>query len=166
MRLHGVGLKNMKWLGLLAAGFCLYGPAALAAGNWQTYRDPAQHFSGCYPADVFTTQDPPQAGEPENFSAPDGARVTMYATADQAGETLAAEMQDQEANEFSGGKPVFQMVRHGFYLFVGFTGGTEVYEKAILSGGTFKTFRITYPRALQRRYDPVAKRMASCFLPE
>ncbi len=157
----------MPWLGLLAVGFCLIGPAALAGRDWQTYRDPAQHFTGCYPADVFTTQDPPQAGEPENFTAPDGAQASMYATADEGGESLTAEMRDAEANEFAGGgKPVFQMARHGFYLFVGFAGGTEVYEKAILSGGVFKTFRIAFPRALQRRYNPVARQMATCFRPE
>jgi len=165
MFLRGIGAKSTGWLVLLAAGFCLVGQAALAAHNWRTYRDSAQHFSGCYPADLFTSEDPPQAGEPENFMASDGAEASMYVTADEHGESLGAELRDAEAGEFSGGgKPVFQMVRHGFYLFVGFADGTVVYEKAILKDGYFETFRISYPKVLHRNYDPVAKRMASCFV--
>jgi hypothetical protein len=153
------------WLKIAAGcGLCLVGHAALAEHDWQKFNNPVQHFSGCYPADVFTAEEPPELEEPEALTAGDGAAATMYVTRDEAGESLREEMLDVEATEFgAGGKVVYQTVKNGFYLFVGFEGGEVVYEKAILGAGYFETFRVTYPKALQLNYDPLVRRMASCF---
>jgi hypothetical protein len=67
---------------LIFVALCLWGRAALAQEQWETYSNPRFGATAEYPADLFTVQEPPpENGDGQTFHTADGrAELTIYDT--------------------------------------------------------------------------------------
>ena len=67
---------------LVFVALCLWGRAALAQEQWDTYSNPRFGATAEYPADLFTVQEPPpENGDGQTFHTADGrAELTIYGT--------------------------------------------------------------------------------------
>jgi hypothetical protein len=67
---------------LIFVALCLWGRAALAQEQWDTYSNPRFGATAEYPADLFTVQEPPpENGDGQTFHTADGrAELTIYGT--------------------------------------------------------------------------------------
>lgn len=152
--------------GLLMLCMLIAGTAPAQSQAWARYDNAKYNFSGCYPGNLFTGTGESDAGDGQEFTAPDGAKIYMfgaYVMDDPPLDNLRDEMMFEETNYLgAAGKPVLQRLTPGYFIFSGYAGSQIIFEKKLLSHDEFISLVVTYPKSQRARYDKLIAPMLRC----
>jgi hypothetical protein len=149
---------------LLAANLSAHVLGATAGTSWQSYANTRFDFAGCYPAQLFTPEPEPENQDGRAFTSTDGAVVRMFGRNNVLGESLPDAFQEtiQHLKQEHTTHLYAHLARYSFVI-SGRGKDRIFYEKTIMNDDKFKTLQIEYPAASERKYAPMAARMARCF---
>lgn len=152
--------------GLVLLSAFAAGTARAQSGAWAVYANTKYGFSGCYPGDSFTGTGESDAGDGQEFTAADCAKIYLfgaYVMDDPPLDNLRDEMSFEETNYLgASAKPVLQRLGPDYFIFSGYAGNQIVFEKKLLSHGVFISLVFTYPQAKRARYDKLIAPMLRC----
>jgi hypothetical protein len=138
----------------------------LAQHSYRTYTNARFAYSISYPSDLLRPQGEAANGDGQKFSARDGrAELIVYGSYKALDKTLK-ETFDEEANA-SADHPkrvvTYKVLRAGWFVVSGREAGKIFYQKTMLKGNTFKSFRIEYDQAQKAAFDPIVKVIEKSF---
>jgi hypothetical protein len=122
-------------------------------------------FAFCidYPS-ALRVQTPPDNGDGRTFKSPDG-QVTMlvYGSYNSLQEKLETRFR-AESTSSATRKVSYRFFKPDRYAISGLENGKVFYEKILFKDDTYKTFLISYPASLKKRYDPITAALAASFV--
>lgn len=128
------------------------------------YYNAKYRYRIAYPESVFTPQGESDAGDGQRFLAAAGqARLIVYGAFNVLGTTLDQEY--REALAQPGRTVTYQVLRKDWFVVSGLEGDDIFYRKTILADDIFRTFALTYPRALKATFDPLVAGILQSFRP-
>jgi len=143
---------------LIFVALCLWGRAALAQEQWDTYSNPRFGATAEYPADLFTVQEPPpENGDGQTFHTADGrAELTIYGTNNLHREEPQAYVQ----HNVSLRDVTYKKIGADFYAVSGTRGATIYYEHCNFPNmDVLSCFYVSYPAAEKAKWDAIVTRI-------
>jgi hypothetical protein len=144
------------------------GPAvaqAPAGGDgFKTYTNVRFQYAVCYPDGVLVPQGESDNSDGQTFLAADGGQLIVYGS----NNALDEQLKDRLAATGSrlagaSGKVTYQVLKPGWFVVSGHNGAAVFYAKTLYSHGQFKSFELTYREMAAATYEPLVRRLATCF---
>lgn len=156
--LQSLAMKILLALFLLSAAFL-----NAAEERWQTYTNARFGFRLVHPPGLVASR-PPENGDGREFHTKDKEfSLRAYGHFLQKGDTLE-KLWNEELKDL-GAAVTYKKKGADWYVVSGVKDGTEFYHKTFTKEGNFSAFRITYPHAKAKQYDPWVERIAKSFVP-
>ena len=135
---------------------------ALAQERWATYRNDRFGTTIDYPADRFTSGRPPDNNDGLSFTAPDGARFSVWGSLNALEHDLAGLEAFVRENGAKDERITYRAAGKSWFVLSGTRGETIFYKRYLLShrGEVENGFQIRYPASRAQTYDPIVARMA------
>ena len=144
---------------------CLVTDVSNAQDKYSTYTNVRFSYSISYPTGLLIPQPEPENGDGRMFLSRDGrAEMIVY-----GGYALDQSLRDRYIEESREGegeqskKITYKVLHDNWFIVSGYKGKRIFYQKTILKGDVFKTFRIEYDKSLAETFDKVTKRVAASF---
>jgi hypothetical protein len=160
----------MRAILTIAAALAWLAAAVLGASadeRWATYVNDRFGTSLAYPADVFAMQPPPDNDDGRTLVAADGAKILVFGGYNVANDTVASKRASLGGLDYA--FTTYRATGKDWFVVSGrrAIGGVDsiFYEKYIVSAAskTIHSLIVTYPAALEARYDPIVDRLAASF---
>lgn len=152
----------MKPLFLLLA-LTLLPLAAGAQTEWKEYVNPRFGFKLSVPANLQAKPEPTNGQGREFFSKDQEFQLAAYAHFLIEDDTLDKRWAEELAE--LGKFITYKKKAKTWYVVSGVRDGTEFYHQTHVKDGNWATFRITYPHAKAKQYDPWVEKIAKSFVP-
>jgi hypothetical protein len=151
---------------IVAAGWFALAGTAAGEGHWATYANPRFGTTADYPADVFTTQDPPpENGDGTTFRTADGrAQLAIYGAYNVDNDTPASYVAKYE--ELS--SAAYKRVTSAFYAVSGTTGADIYYDRCNFPprhDDILNCIHVVYPAREKGFFDPIVTRISKSLRP-
>jgi hypothetical protein len=176
-------LRILLWTGLLCLALPLLScssphssaappqkeqPLEVAKQNdWQPYLNARFGYSICYPADLLVPQGEAENGDGQKFLSKDSrAQMLVYGSNNALNQTVASSYSDElKAEAKAGFNITYKLLKPDYFVLSGSGSGKIFYERVVLVGDVFKTFRMEYPEDTKALFDPITSTMSGCFNP-
>jgi hypothetical protein len=131
---------------------------------WKTYTNLRFAYEICYPEDLLIPQGEADNGDGQKFVAKEDAQLIVYGSNNALDESLENDFNDTAARlAGSAGKVTYKVLKANWYVVSGQNGQTVFCAKTRYSGDQFKSFELTYDQSAAPVYEPVIRRLATCF---
>jgi hypothetical protein len=133
---------------------------------YQTYHNARFAYSISYPASLLQPQGEAANGDGQKFLSGDGrAELIVYGRYNALNGTLKQAYTEESTAKVGHPRRVvtYKVLRANWFVVSGHEGGKTFYQKTMLKGDTFKTFRIEYDESEKAVFDPVTKRIEKSF---
>jgi hypothetical protein len=133
---------------------------------YRTYNNARFAYSISYPASLLQPQGEAANGDGQKFLAGDGsAELIVYGGYNALNRTLKQAYTQEATTSADHPRRVvtYKVLRPTWFVISGHEGGKIFYQKTMLKGDTFKTFRIEYDESEKAVFDPVTKRIEKSF---
>ena len=146
---------------LLYALLALAGPGG-DGHRWGSYENPRFGTRLAYPADMFGHGVESANGDGVTMRAADGATLAVFGANNVNDDTPARYVEGLVGDGHRYARLSYRLVRPGFAVLSGTTGGRVFYERyAFARGGTIHAFVLEYPSAARARYEGLVARMSA-----
>lgn len=162
-------MKLRLLLGLVPVpGMFLFGLllSVLAQDDYQTYSNARFDYSIAYPANLLVPQGEAANGDGQVFLAKVGrAELRVWGI----NNALNEKLKDVYERELTPGTDhpkrvtTYKALHSSWFVVSGREDSRIFYQKTMLKGDVFKTFRIEYDQAQRAVFDPVVKRIERSF---
>jgi hypothetical protein len=146
---------------LLYVLLALAGPGG-DAHRWESYVNPRYGTRLAYPADLFGRGVESDNGDGVTMRSADGATLAVFGANNVNDETPAQYVQSLVGGGRRYARLSYRLVRPGFAVLSGISGGRIYYERYIFARGrAIHAFVLEYPLARRARYDGLVARMSA-----
>ncbi|MFN3428481.1 MAG: DnaJ domain-containing protein [Candidatus Sericytochromatia bacterium] len=135
-------------------------PAGTVGTQFTQYTNAAGGYSFVYPEDLVTPQG--ETGPAQRFASADGRTVVDVNAVGAAGTGIPGAFA-QARRQDTGREVTYTASGASWYVVSGYEGPTLFYEKTVLTGDTFKTLRIAFPREHREAYYDAVEAMSLSF---
>jgi len=137
--------------------------AAFAETAWKTYVNPRFGFKLAYPAELKLKEEPTNGQGREFYSVDKEFHMAAYAHFLIDEDSLEKRWQEELAD--LGNAITYKKKDKSWYVVSGVKDGQEFYHRTHVKDKNWATFRITYPHAKAKQYDPWVEKVAKSFVP-
>ena len=162
--------NNYKFLFLLLACICVCFPLpAPAQGtsdaiSYKTYGNSRFGYSIAYPAGILIPQGEADNGDGQKFLSKDEKVVMLvYGQFNVLNQTLKNAFSEALREGTPGGAVTYKLLKDNWFVVSGTVSNRVFYQKTMLVGNTFKTFRIEYPESQKAAFDRITVEIAKSF---
>jgi hypothetical protein len=146
---------------LFYALLALAGPGG-DAHRWESYVNPRYGTRLAYPADLFGRGVESDNGDGVTMRSADGATLAVFGANNVDEGTPAQYVQGLIGGGRRYARLSYRLVRPGFAVLSGVSGGRAYYERYVfVRGGAIHAFVLEYPLARRARYDRLVARMSA-----
>ena len=147
---------------------CLVAGVSNAQDKYSTYSNSRFSYSISYPTGLLTPQGEADNGDGQKFLSRDGrAEMIVYGSNNALHQSLHdlynEQLRGRESDARSKKTVTYKVLRDSWFVVSGYEDDRVFYQKTILSGDEFKTFRIEYDKSLADVFDKVTQRVAASF---
>jgi hypothetical protein len=132
--------------------------------GWRVYDNFKYEYHICYPYRMLKPQGEPDAGDGQEFIAGDGGKLLVFGSFNVEGSAL-----DQIVGSYTSdlikphGRLTYRAIHSGWAVVSGENGRDRIfYSKTIKRNDEIAIFQLSYPKALAKRYAPIARRLSQC----
>ena len=136
---------------------------ACAETAWKDYINPRFGFKLSYPASLALKPEPMNGQGREFFSKDHEFHLAAYGLFLIDDDSL--EKRWSEDLKELGSSITYKKKTASWYVVSGVRDGQEFYHQTHVKDGNWVTFRITYPHAKAKQYDPWVEKIAKSFVP-
>jgi hypothetical protein len=144
-------------------GFLL---TVVAQDQYRTYRNSRFTYSISYPANLLYPQGESANGDGQRFLSKDGrAELIVWGSNNALNEKLR-DVYERETSAGAGHPKrivTYKILQPGWFVVSGSEAGRIFYQKTMLKGDVFKTFRAEYDESDKARFNPIVKRIEKSF---
>jgi hypothetical protein len=144
---------------------CYAQPSVIGNYVYSEYVNRQYGYSICYPEDVFLPQGESVSGDGQVFLAQDGAKLRVHADYNVSNQTIQAAFKDTISEEKGKGVVTFKSQKGNWYVVSGKNSGNVFYQKTLLEGSEFITFRAVYPETASATYGAIVTAVNQCLKP-
>jgi hypothetical protein len=146
---------------------CLVADGRVAQERYSTYRNARFSYVISYPTGLLNPQGESDNGDGQKFLSRDGqVEMIVYGSQNASDQSLQDVYKSQlprEGNNRLKSQLTYKILSGNWFVVSGYQGERVYYQKTILSGGVFKTFRIEYDKSRADVFDKVTKKVAASF---
>jgi len=129
------------------------------------YMNERYGYSICYPENLFAPQGESVSGDGQVFLAQDGAKMRVYADYNISNKSIQDAFKEAISDQKSKGVVTFKSQQSNWYIVSGKGNGNIFYQKTILEGEEFISFRAVYPESASAIYGGIVTAMNQCLKP-
>jgi hypothetical protein len=157
----------MNFRPLLLSAFLMALPSVAAAQDrWTTYRNTRFGTSIEYPS-RFHAGRPPDNNDGQSFTAPDGARLSVWGSLNVEGQDIAGVEKFVRENPEQGERITYRTAGRNWFVLSGTRGKAIFYKRYVLSHRKqiVNAFEITYPARVAADYTAIVARLSKSLRP-
>jgi hypothetical protein len=128
--------------------------------SYGIYKNSKYEYSICYPKDIFVPQGESDAGDGQVFLSKDGSELRVYASYNVLDETISEDFQRTTSEDKD--NITYKLIKHDWYVVSGNDHDKVFYQKTLLNGDEFISFRITYASLLANIYGDIINHLNKC----
>lgn len=162
--------NKYRLLFLLLACICICSPVmstargASDAISYKIYGNSRFGYSIAYPAGILIPQGEADNGDGQKFLSKDGEVVMLvYGQYNVSGQKLKNAFSEALQEGTPGGVVTYKQLKNNWFVVSGTVSNRVFYQKTMLVGETFKTFRIEYPESQRDSFDKITGEIAKSF---
>lgn len=132
---------------------------------WKTYTNVRFNYELCYPPDLLVPQGESANSDGQKFQSKDDASLIVYGQNNVLNRSLKDALEDVASRlAGSSGKVTYRVLKPNWFVVSGQNGQKLFYAKTLYSHNQFKSFELVYDSSTAAVYDPVVRRLNSCFV--
>jgi hypothetical protein len=137
---------------------------AQAADVWKSYTNERFQYTICYPENRLVPQGESDNGDGQKFLAKDGGKLIVFGHNNIGDESLGSVLANTVPRlAGASGKVTYKVIKPGWFVVSGTNGQTVFYTKTFYSSDQFKSFELTYDHSFAADYEPLVRRLNTCF---
>ena len=134
--------------------------------EYRTYHNARFDYSVSYPADLLIPQGESVNGDGQRFLSKDGrTELAVYGSYNSLDQTLndVLTQESERSPDHPNRVVTYKVLRGDWFVVSGIEDRRIFYQKTMLRGSTFKTFRIEYDESQKQTFDSIAAFIARSF---
>ena len=138
---------------------------AAAQAGYRTYHNARFDYSVSYPAKILIPQGEAANGDGQKFLSKDGrTEMLVYGSNNSLDQTLREVYHEEISHEAHPNRTVtYRVLRADWFVVSGMENGRVFYQKTMLRGSAFKTFRIEYDKTQRHTFDSITAYVSRSF---
>jgi hypothetical protein len=159
-------LRCVALLSVLVGGALLpVSREASAQAGYRRYHNARFGYSISYPVKILIPQGEAANGDGQKFLSRDGrTEILVYGSHNVFDQTLQQVYQKElSRTEHPNRLVTYQVLKADWFVVSGIEGGRVFYQKTLLRGGVFKTFRIEYDERQKGTFDSITATISRSF---
>jgi hypothetical protein len=133
--------------------------------HYRVYHNARFDYSITYPVNILIPQGEAANGDGQKFLSKDRrTEMLVYGSHNSLDQTLRDVYLEEISREEHPNRTItYQVLRADWFVVSGIENGRIFYQKTMLRGGTFKTFRIEYDETRRHTFDSITANISRSF---